>query len=366
VKHAQSFLFFGREGRKYRVYLNTQREHWYAAFSVDGKRQRVALGARTKTEAEIAIKQFDCPPERAVEVIANAVQEVTWAAFSKKYLAYKTEQGKAPRTVERYKAALEAFGRYLEPQGLESLSGVNLAVLEGYIPYRVKEEGCGVKTAYTDALVIKNALKWGSKASRGLLTVNPASDWETKEPVLPKRRMYSAPEVQKLEKGVRPWLRPIVITLAWTGLRIGELVNLRWKDVDFKQGVLNIRIREDWAPKGRADRVVPLHPKVEAVLKKQPVGEFVFRGRRGGHLKETFTLKCLKADQVALGMPQGDLHGFRRFFATSMLQAGVQVEMVRQWGGWKSLETMLRYLADIDVKDSVKAMGRVGRRVASA
>jgi hypothetical protein len=39
---------------------------------------------------------------------------------------------------------------------------------------------------------------------------------------------------------------------------------------------------------------------------------------------------------------------------------------VRQWGGWKSLETMLRYLADVNVTDSVQAMDTAVRRLAAS
>jgi hypothetical protein len=44
----------------------------------------------------------------------------------------------------------------------------------------------------------------------------------------------------------------------------------------------------------------------------------------------------------------------------------IPVETVRQWGGWKSLETMLRYLADVNVKDSVNAMKQAAKRLATA
>jgi integrase len=83
--------------------------------------------------------------------------------------------------------------------------------------------------------------------------INPALDWDTPKPPKPKKRMYTAEDVQKLEAGVRDWLRPIVTTLAWTGLRIGELINLRWKDVDLKERVIHIRVQEDLKPKGKRD-----------------------------------------------------------------------------------------------------------------
>jgi integrase len=109
-----------------------------------------------------------------------------------------------------------------------------------------------------------------------------------------------------------------------------------------------------------------MHPKVEAVFREQRVGVLVFGGPRGGRLKESWCLACLKKDQGKLSMTVGDLHGFRRFFATTMMQAGVSAGTVRQWGGWKSLETMLRYLADVDVKDSVAAMQQAAKRMAAS
>jgi integrase len=78
-----------------------------------------------------------------------------------------------------------------------------------------------------------------------LLVANPALDWETPEPVKSKRKAYSAAEVTKLETGVHEWLRPILVTLAWTGMRIDELINLRWKDVDFDHQVIRVRVQEE-------------------------------------------------------------------------------------------------------------------------
>jgi integrase len=356
------FVVFGQRGR-YRVWCNPESGYWYAMRGSGKDRERVSLGVRTRPEAEAAVKALDAPPP---PVEKRAPERLTWSEFQQRYLEFKSEQGKAARSVARFKAAMDAFGRYISKRSLEHVDEVTLTVLEGYVPYRTKTEKCGEKTAYTDALIIKNALKWGSKPSRGLLAVNPALDWETKEPVMPKRRTPGNEEVEKLEAGVRQWLRPIVTVLARAGLRIGELVNLRWRDVDFRQNVLHVRVQDEWKPKGRSDRTVPLHPKAQAALRSQPIGEYVFLGPRGGRLKETYVLECLKHDQEKLGLPQGDLHGFRRFFATTMMQAGVPVETVRQWGGWKSLETMLRYLADVDVRSSVAAMEQAVRRLAAS
>ena len=361
MKIPKSFVMVLR--RRYRVYYNPQGHSWYAAFKGEYGRERVGLGVSSRPEAEAAIKLLDTPP---VPEAAPLPERLTWIQFADKFLEYKQATKKAPATLTRYRAALEAFRRHLYVVGIAHVDQVKLPVLEAYITYRTGDEGCDEKTAYNDALVLKGAFKWGAKASRGYVAVNPAVDWETPEPDKPKRRCYTADEVSKLEAGVREWLRPIMITLAWTGIRIDELINLRWEDVDLKQRLITIRVQVGWKPKGRRDRTVPMHPKVEVVVRHQAIGKYVFRGAKGGRIKESYTLVCLKKDQAKLGLREGDLHGFRRFFATTMLRAGVDVETVRQWGGWKSLETMLRYLADITATDSVKAMDRVAAKLSAS
>ncbi len=358
----KSVKVFGRSGRTFRIYFNTQRGYWYAAYSNGQERIRRALFVKTRPEAEAKVKELDAPG------YVEKVQAVrcTWSELQKQYLEYKVTQGKAKKTVSRYKAAMEAFERHLTKLNIGFADEATLSVLESYNGYRTKTEKADVKTAYTDALVIKNAFKWASKAGRALLLRNPALDWETPEPVKPKRKGYTLDEVTKLEAGVREWLRPVVTVLAWSGMRIGELINLRWSDIDFKQQLINIRVQEEWKPKGRRDRAVPMHPKVEAVLRTLRVGQLAFSGPRGGKLKETWCLRSLKKDQGKLGLPEGDLHGFRRFFATTMMKAGVDTNTVREWGGWKSLETMLRYLADGNPAEGLQAMQQAARRLAAS
>jgi integrase len=363
MSNPKSIKVFGRSGRTYRIYFNPQREHWYVAYEANGERIRRSLGVTTKPEAEAKVHELDTPVH---ELPAHLAVRLNWSDLQRQYLEYKESQGKARKTLVRYKAAMDAFGRYLKTCSVEYSDTVTLAVLEGYNAYRTKTEKADVKTAYTDALIFKNAFKWAAQQSRGLLPRNPAVDWETPEPVKPKRKVYTADEVAKLEAGVRTWLRPIVTTLAWTGMRIGELINLRWSDVDFDQHVIRVRVQDEWKPKGRRDRVVPMHPKVEAVLRMNKIGQYVFTGKQGRSLKETWCLSALKTDQRKLGLPECDLHGFRRFFATTMMKAGVDTNTVRQWGGWQSLETMLRYLADSNPAEGVKAMYQAAERLAAS
>jgi integrase/recombinase XerD len=358
----KSVKLFGRSGRTFRIYFNTQRGYWYVAYNNGQQRVRRALFVKTRPEAEARVKELDAPQHH--EKVQSVRQ--TWSEFQKKYLEFKTSQGKASKTISRYKVAMEAFERHLTKVNVVYADQVTLSVLEGFNAYRTKVEKADVKTSFTDAKIVKNAFKWANKPGRAMLNHNPALDWETPQPVKPKRKCYTADEVAALEAGARDWLRPVVTVLAWSGMRIGELINLRWSDIDFENKLINIRVQEEWRPKGRRDRAVPMHPKVETVLKTLRVGKLVFSGNRGGKLYETWCLHSLKKDQERLGLAIGDLHGFRRFFATTMMKAGVDTNTVREWGGWRSLETMLRYLADGSPAESVQAMQQAAQRLAAS
>jgi integrase/recombinase XerD len=364
MSNPKSFTLIGQSGRKYRVYFNPQRGHWYAAYKDGEKRIRQTLNATTKPEATVRVQELDGP--KPVQAQENQAKRWQWAEFTALFVKHKLEQGVAQGTARGYVNMYRAVGRYLDQQQVRYLDEITLQIMEGYPAYRMKTEECDTSTTYVEAMSFKHAMKWASKASRGILAKNPGLDWELKKPVKPKRKMYSAEEVATLENNACAWLKPIVTTLAWTGLRIGELIALRWQDVDLKQKVLHIRVREDWRPKGKRDRIVPLHPKVEAVLKQRSLGEYVFTESNGKQIVKSTALRVLQKEQGKLGLEKGDLHGFRRFFATTMLQAGVNINTVRQWGGWRNVETLMRYLADSSVEDSVKAMEAASKRLASA
>jgi len=359
-KTPKSFVMMLR--RRYRVYFNPQGDGWYVAYNDGSVRLRRSLGAGTRPEAEAAVKSLDEPPTAA----QAEKHRVTWEDVQKGFLEHKTSLDKAPGTLSRYKNALQAFGRHIREHGVQYVDEVSLRMLEGFKRFRVEKEKCDVSTAYHNSIIVKGAFKWASKAARGYLAVNPAVDWETPPPVKPKRFTYGVEDVAKMEAGVRGWLRPVVTMLSLTGMRINELVNLRWQDVDFERKLLHIRIQETWKPKGRQDRTVPMHPKVETLLKGLPLGGYVVKSPRGKQLCGQTTLACLKTDQGRLGLVEGDLHGFRRYFATTMMRNGVDADTVRQWGGWRTFKTMLRYLADVNSADSVKAMNQAAARMNEA
>ncbi len=335
----QRGCFHYRGRRRYRVYRRPN-GCWYADYTENHKRKRVSLDATTKDEAEKAVRRLDEGPASGAE--HQKTRDVTLVGLRNMYIEHKMRD-KAPRTVAKYRAGMAALLRHCKKLGMVLAGELTLPVLEAFEVYRAGDEGCALKTVYTDSNIIKNFLKYASHPARGLMEQNPGEYWEVREPPEKLAYCYTEEEVQKLMTKCREWLRPILTTLAYTGMRIGELINLRWQDVDFKNGMITIAVREDWHPKGRRSRSVPMHPFVRSAVEVRRVGEYVFMGPKGGRIKQNRTLECLKKDREKLGIHHGVLHSFRHFFVSFCAERGVPVLTCMAWVGHKDAEMVWHY-----------------------
>jgi integrase/recombinase XerC len=141
--------------------------------------------------------------------------------------------------------------------------------------------------------------------------------------------------------------RAIFETLYSSGLRVGELVGLNWRDIDEELGMVMVR-----AGKGNKDRLVPLGEPALDALKTwktaMPVAWEhngpVITNLRGGRLTtrsvEMILQKRIEAAGVSAGVTP---HGLRHSFATHMLGNGADLRSIQEMLGHASLATTQRY-----------------------
>ena len=141
--------------------------------------------------------------------------------------------------------------------------------------------------------------------------------------------------------------RAIFETLYSSGLRVGELVGLNWRDIDEELGMVMIR-----AGKGNKDRLVPLgEPALDALLAWrramptawEPNGP-VITNLRGGRLTTRSVEMILQRRLEAAGVSTAVTpHGLRHSFATHMLGNGADLRSIQEMLGHASLATTQRY-----------------------
>lgn len=134
---------------------------------------------------------------------------------------------------------------------------------------------------------------------RGVIAVNPCTALSRKQK--PRQgtlepRILGQGELDALLAGCgkRDWLRDIIVVTVNQALRLGEVIGLRWKDVDFERGTLRVERQlgkegEFSTPKGGVAAEIPLMPEARRVLLRlwmaagKPSDRPVFRNGFGGY-----------------------------------------------------------------------------------
>ncbi len=109
----------------------------------------------------------------------------------------------------------------------------------------------------------------------------------------------------------------------FTGMRRGEMFKLKWKDVNFERGFINLK-----DPKGGPDQKIPLNDAARDLLKSHPKTRslYVFPGRWGRHRPDVRYQVNRIRDNAGLPKDFRALHGLRHTYA-SMLASSGEVEL---------------------------------------
>jgi integrase len=222
---------------------------------------------------------------------------------------------------------------------------------KGLAPKTVRHVHTTLRRALADAVDAK------------YLTWNPAA--HAKAPKVPRNKKPSAWTAQQVRsflghvEGDR--LEALWILAATSGMRRGELLGLRWRDVDLDAGELHIRrtqvsygkLRVEKEPKtARSERPLPLPPSTVEALRAHHRRQSTEKLRAGAAYTDDGFVFC---DEIGLplipanvstafgrhvkaaGLPRLTLHGLRHSYATVALEAGVDVLYVSELLGHASV-----------------------------
>ena len=146
----------------------------------------------------------------------------------------------------------------------------------------------------------------------------------------------------------------IFLTAAFTGLRQGELLALRWRDVDFERRI--VRVHRTYksgngvdTPKSGRGRAVPMADEVGQALARLSEREnftedddLVFRGPRG-HVNAQKLGYRYKAALERAGLRELRFHDLRHTFGTIAINRA-DIVQVQAWMGHADIKTTQRYL----------------------
>jgi integrase len=161
----------------------------------------------------------------------------------------------------------------------------------------------------------------------------------------------------KLYEVADPALKPIILTAYDTGMRKGEILNLRWSQLDLREGAVKLSAEDT---KTNFPRTVYLTARVVETLKAIPrrLGtEYVFvnpeTGTRWEDARKLYRRACRR-----LGLGHLWFHDLRRSFVTNARRRGVPESVCMRMSGHRTRNVFDRYniVEDEDVRNAVKVI----------
>ena len=233
--------------------------------------------------------------------------------------------------------------------------------------------GLSAKTVRNINQVISSALDLA--VAQKIIPSNPTDACEL--PKVEQREMQTIPEEQLqaflAEAKATGVYEMYYIELA-TGLRRGELLGLKWQDIDWKNGIIRVRrqiarvdgqIVEVPLKTKNSYRTVTISSQAIEVLKQQRAkthDQYVFPSPNGGPISPDSVNNMLKRVLARAGIPKVRFHDLRHTFATIALQNGVDIKTVSGMLGHFSAGFTLDTYAHVTTsaqKEAAQTMGNV-------
>lgn len=310
------------------VYYRKDRGIWSVSYiDATGKRVRQKVEAHTRQQAMDALRRIKTKEEVALTLGVRPASDISVEALFERYKRHQKARIRST-TYDRLGGILDTLKVHL-PALAKDISKRSVAE---YIETRAAEVKAG--TVAKEMSVLKHCLRlaveWGE------LNQNAAAG--ARLPQLPPgRTRYLTPGELKAALEIAPeWLRAPMAFAACTGVRRGELLSLRWLDVDTKNKRLYLR-----ETKNGNLRILPIPEFALTVLASLPEGgpsDPVFAG-----VDPAFLSVYCKRVFKKIGAPDASFHTLRHTAASWLVMQGVDLYAVGQILGHKTPRMTQRY-----------------------
>jgi len=318
--------------------------------SSGGKRVRRRIpGARSKSEAQAALSAVQTDILRGAYKFKESGERRLFREMVDEYLVEKAQKRSLKEDEKLFKTIIPALGD-------RRLDQITVAEIEEYKTNRL-QAGLAGATVNRGLSLLKHLFNIAIR--KGYLDKNPVKDVKfCREASWRHKYILSGPEIQKLLEAAAPHLRPILIVAFGTGLRKGDILNLRWDNLDFDSHLIHLMMQKTEEP-----IEIPMLPIVEDTLQRlkaereatmgagDTLFPFVFmstrRGRRSNEysqfvdIKTSFHAALRRADLDGRGYR---FHDIRRTFASMLSNSGVPLLIIQRLLGHRSVKTTERYL----------------------
>lgn len=265
----------------------------------------------------------------------------------------------SPSTIRGYHKAAERAAEWIGDMYVKDITTSDVAkAINRFARTKVAK-----KTVMNHKIVINRIFHYA--VTEGYIKINPALEAEVPRLLSQKRRTAASPiDEEKIKNSADLWLMPYFALC--TGMRKGELIGLRWDDIDMKKRLISVE-RSVWYGSGANIK----EPKTEAGKRKIPIiddlynvliklkfksGEYVFGTKRP--LPEKKFRVLLKNYQKETGIT-ATLHQIRKSFTTVAVKSDVPPDVLKTILGHKNISTTMDIYNEVREDRMLKAAEKI-------
>lgn len=305
--------------------------HWWIDVSFGGVRIRETVGRVGEITKGMAKKAYHARKGELVQGRFSLINRKKTIPFKKLAQRYSEHAKANKRSWERDVYSINVFLKHFEGKRICDISQIHI---EKYKIERKKEVKASTVNRELDTLrrMLNLAVEWG------LMSSNPVSKVKRFKISNGSLRVLTEVEFRKLFENASFHLKPILITAINTGMRKGELLQLKWDHVNLESDFIVVVDSKNYE-----SRSIPINTALDEVLtslRMESTSEFVFtyEGKPIQSIKTSFKSAVRRS-----GIKPCRFHDLRHTFASRLVMAGVDISTVKELLGHKDIRMTMRY-----------------------
>ena len=336
--------------------IHKRSNSWYIDFRFRRKRYRKKSPINTKAGAEMYESTLRHRLARGESVEEEEAPKNKMPTLAEFYSTWMTSYVKSNNKPSTYLSKKSTFEYHMVPYfGKMLLDQIITKDVEDYKAQKLKS-GLKSKTInnHISALgtCLKTAVDWNviEQAPRiKLLKVSP-----------PQTVYLTEDECKNLLDVAEGIYHDMIFTVLHTGLRSGELIGLKWSDIDFNSKTIKVQrsitVGIVGTPKSNKNRTIPIsNSLLELLHTRERNGEYIFSKPDSSPMSQSQIEKKLKQLVRKTNITSIPWHGLRHTFASRLANSKVSVQVIQQLLGHADIKTTMRY-AHIAPESLVKAI----------
>lgn len=329
-------------------------------YEVYGKRTTVSTKTNNLQSAYKFMAAFSRDDKISIREGNNKqkIKPISLSNFQEEYLEF-TRITKSKHYVRSVKTSFKIL---LEFSGDIYLNRLDLRTLDKFITATYQRTQRGASLYYrTLKAAFNKAIQWN------YLLENPFKKIKTPKVAKSFPTFVSESELKSiLDKTKESYLKDLFITAFYTGMRLGELLNMKWSWIDLNQNNIAVQCSEHFTTKSKKERIIPINSSLQIILSNRfpkvvsiTDDEFVFSKIPGIKLNENYVSKQFKKSLRAAKLDEKiHFHTLRHSFASLLVQRGVSLYVVKELLGHEALSTTQIYshLQQQNLRDAVNLL----------